>query len=326
MKRRPFCTLLGLMVLSVGLSQGALAEDKWPSKPIRLIVPMTPGGGTDILARQIAEKIGASSKWTIVVENKPGAGGNIGLDAVAKAAPDGYTIGMGQSSNLTVNQAIYPKMPFDAQKDFAPISLVAAQPVVLVVRADSPYRKMADLVSAAKAKSGSLTMASAGAGTIGHLSGELLADRAGVKFVHVPYKGIGPALTDLLGGQVDFTFSTPASVVGMLKAGKLRALAVSSARRVNILPGIPTIAESGYQGFVTESWYGLVAPKGTPAAVVTALNAEVAKALNNPAMVEKLVAEGGQPRWTAPKDFSALIKADQDKWGSIVRQADIKLD
>src|SRR5262245_27727791 len=227
LNRREFLKAVSAGSLA-SLAPIAFAQAKWPEKPIRLIVPFSPGGGTDTLARLVAEKLSAATKWTIVVENKPGGGGNIGMDAVAKAAPDGYTIGLGQTSNLAVNPTLYKSMPYDALKDFTPIAAVATQPVVLVVRADSPFKSLADLVNAAKAKPAEVSMGSAGSGTVGHLSGELLAREAKVKFLHVPYKGASPALTDVLVGSVQFAFLTVPSILPMVKANKMRALAVTS--------------------------------------------------------------------------------------------------
>ena len=326
MNRREFCRMTGASLLGGGFSPLVPGQAQWPDRPIRLLVPYTPGGGTDTLARLVAEKVGAAAKWTIVVENKPGGGGNIGLDAVAKAAPDGYTIGLGQTANLAVNPTLYKKMPYDALKDFTPIALVATQPVVLVVRGDSPYVTLADLVAAARAKPGDMSMGSAGAGTIGHLSGELLAREAKVKFLHVPYKGAGPALTDLLGGSVAFAFLTLPSVASMLTAGRLRALAVSSAQRINALPNVPTVAESGYKGFVTESWYGLVGPAKLPANIVVAINSEVNRILRNAEVIARLDAEGNEPLPGTPEEFASLIRTDHAKWGTIVRDSGITPD
>jgi tripartite-type tricarboxylate transporter receptor subunit TctC len=303
-----------------------MAQAKWPERPIRLVVPYTPGGGTDTLARLVAQRMGAATKWAIIVENKPGGGGNIGMDAVAKAAPEGYVIGLGQTSNLAINTTLYKKMPYDALKDFTPIGLVATQPVVLVVNADSPYKTLADLVNAAKGKPGQITMASAGSGTIGHLSGELLAREAKVKFLHVPYKGAGPALTDLIGGSTQFAFLTVPSILPMLKANRLRALAVSSEKRIAALPNVPTVAESGYKGFVTESWYGLVGPAKLPAPIVTSINTELNKILKEREVIERLDAEGNQPLGGTPEQFAALIKSDNAKWGSVIRDAGITPD
>jgi len=325
MNRRDFMKL-GSAVAVSSVPWQAFAQAKWPDEPIRLVVPFSPGGGTDTLARLVAEKVSAATKWSIVVENKPGGGGNIGLDAVAKAAPDGYTIGMGQTANLAVNPTLYKKMPYDALKDFTPIALVATQPVVLVVRADAPYKTLADLVSAAKAKPGDVSMGSAGSGTIGHLTGELLAREAKVKFLHVPYKGAGPALTDLLGGNVQFAFLTLPSIISMLKANRLRALAVTSQKRIAALPNVPTVAESGYKDFVTESWYGLVGPAKLPAAIAATINAEVEKVLKQPEVIAKLDAEGNEPLGGSADRFAARIKTDHAKWGTVVREAGITPD
>ena len=325
MNRRDFMKL-GSAVAVSSVPWQAFAQAKWPDKPIRLVVPFSPGGGTDTLARLVAEKVSAATKWSIVVENKPGGGGNIGLDAVAKAAPDGYTIGMGQTANLAVNPTLYKKMPYDALKDFTPIALVATQPVVLVVRADAPYKTLADLVSAAKAKPGDVSMGSAGSGTIGHLTGELLAREAKVKFLHVPYKGAGPALTDLLGGNVQFAFLTLPSIISMLKANRLRALAVTSQKRIAALPNVPTVAESGYKDFVTESWYGLVGPAKLPPAIAATINAEVEKVLKQPEVIAKLDAEGNEPLGGSADRFAARIKTDHAKWGTVVREAGITPD
>ena len=323
--RRTFIKLATAAAVAA-LPIAAFPQAKWPNKPIRIIVPFSPGGGTDTLARLVSEKLTAATKWTIVVENKPGGGGNIGLDAVAKAAPDGYTLGLGQTANLAVNPTLYKKMPYDALKDFTPIVLVATQPVVLVVKADAPYKTLADLVNAAKAKPGDLSMGSAGSGTIGHLTGELLAREAKVKFLHVPYKGAGPALTDLLGGNVQFGFLTLPSVASMLKANRLRALAVTSDKRIAALPNVPTVAESGFKGFVTESWYGLVGPAKLPASIVAVINSEVEKVLKQPDVIAKLDAEGNEPLGGTADKFAERIKTDHAKWATVVRESGITPD
>jgi tripartite-type tricarboxylate transporter receptor subunit TctC len=307
------------------LPAGAPAQS-WPAKPIRVIVPFPPAGGTDVLTRQLAEKISASTKWTLVIDNKPGAGGNIGLDALAKSAADGYTIGMGQTANLAINPSLYAKMPFDALKDFAPVGLVSAQPMVLVVAADSPYRSLADVVAAARAKSDALTMASAGSGTVGHLAGELFARKAAVKFLHIPYKGASPAVTDLLGHQVDIFFANTQSVMTLVAAGKLRALAVSSAQRIQALPAVPTISESGYKEFEAVTWSGLVAPAGTPGEIIAKLNAEIAKALARADLLERLTAEGSQPLGGSPQQFADFLRSEHAKWGVAVRASGAKVD
>jgi tripartite-type tricarboxylate transporter receptor subunit TctC len=248
------------------------------------------------------------------------------MEAAAKAKPDGYTIVMGQTANLAINPALFPKMPFDPLKDFAPVALVAAQPVVLVVRADAPFKTLADVVAAAKAKPSKLTQALAGNGTVGHLAGELLTRRAAIKLTNVPYKGAAPALTDLMGGQTDMMFATPQSVVSLIKGGKVRALAVSSAKRIPVLPDVPTVAEAGYAGFEVVDWKVLVAPAGTPPAVIKTLNAAVNKALAQPATMAQLLADGSAPMGGTPERAAALIKAEHARWGALVREAGIKLE
>jgi tripartite-type tricarboxylate transporter receptor subunit TctC len=306
-------------------ASGALAQTGYPAHPIKLIVPFTPAGATDVLSRLIADRIAANnSGWTIVIDNRPGASGNIGLDAVAKAKPDGYTLGMGQTANMAINPALYSTMPFDPLKDFIPVALIAEQPLVLVVPANSPWRTLADLVAAAKAKP--LLMASAANGTVGHLGGELFARRAGFTITHVPYKGAAPALADLMGGRTEFMLPTPQAALQLIKGGKLRALAVTASQRIPVLPEVPTIAESGYQDFVAIDWKLLVVPAGTPADIVSRLHAEVDKALQQPATLERLHAEGSGPMQGTLPQIAQFIKAEHARWGAVVREANVKLD
>lgn len=321
----PLSRAIGSLVL-LAASATAFAQPAYPSQPIKVIVPFPPGGGTDIVTRMVLDKVRASTGWTLVVDNKAGAGGNIGMDAVAKAAPDGYTIGMGQTANLAINPALYAKMPYDATKAFAPVATVAGQPVVLVVNSASRFKTLADLVNAAKAKPETLTMASAGNGTVGHLTGEVFTRQAGIKTNHIPYKGAGPAATDLLGGQVDYYFATPQAVISFVKAGKLRALAVSSTKRLPVLPGVPTIAESGYKDFNTSDWKMLVAPAGTPPEVLARLQAEVRKALARPDTITALQAEGSEPLASSSQEAITFLKAEQERWGNVVRTSNVKLD
>jgi tripartite-type tricarboxylate transporter receptor subunit TctC len=319
--RRSFCALVACAAAAPFTS---FAAGPYGSEPIKLVVPFPPGGGTDTVARVLAENLRVTTGWNLVIDNKAGAGGNIGMDAVAKA--DGYTLGMGQTANLAINPSLYPKMPYDAHKDFVPVAVVAKQPVVLVVRADAPYKTVAELVAAAKANPRQLTMASAGNGTVGHLTGELFAKQAGFAHVHVPYKGAGPATTDLLGGQVAYYFGTPEAVSSFIKAGKLRALAVSSGKRLPILPDTPTISEAGYKGFETGDWKMLVAPAGTPADVVARLNAEVNKSLGKPETIARLLAVGSLPGSGSPQQAAQLLQAEQQRWGTVVREAGVKVD
>jgi tripartite-type tricarboxylate transporter receptor subunit TctC len=304
----------------------AQAAGGWPARPVRLVVPFPPGGGTDATSRLIAEKFTSLLGWTMVVDNKPGAGGNIGIDIVAKAAPDGYTIGMGQAANLAINPALYARMPFDPLKDITPIVSVAEQPVVLVVRQDSPLKTLADFVAAAKANPGTLGVAQAGNGTVGHLAGEMLERRAGVQVLQVPYKGAGPAMNDLFGGQVPTYIGNTVSVMSQLSAGRIRALAVTSAQRISALPNVPTVAEQGYPGFAATTWLGLVGPAGMPADVVAKINAEAVKILARPDVKDKLAAEGSEATPGTPQQFAAYIRAEHAKWGALIREANIRIE
>jgi tripartite-type tricarboxylate transporter receptor subunit TctC len=312
------------LLCAMAMSMAAAHAQTYPRAPIRIIVPFTPGGGTDILTRILTNKISALTGWAFVVDNKPGAGGNIGMDAVVKVKPDGYTIGMGQTANLAVNPSLYPKMPYDALTQVAPVALVASQPAIIVVRQDSPLRTLADLVSAAKANPGSVSMASAGSGTIQHLAGELFGQMAGVKFLHVPYRGSAPALTDTLGGQTDFSFTNPPSALTMLKGGKMRALAITSARRLPLLPDVPTVAESGYPGFEAGDWKGVVTPVGVPAPVLDRLNGEVNRALHDAEMIKRLEEEGSDAMGGTPEEFARFLKAEHARWRDIVRATGAK--
>ena len=303
------------------------AQPAYPDRVINLVVPMPPGGGTDTVSRLLADKMGQLTGWSLVVQNKPGATGNIGMDYVARAQPDGYTLGMGQAANLAINPAIYPKMPFDPAHDFSLIGLVAAQPVILVVRANSPYKTLADLVADAKSKPpAELRLASAGNGTIGHMSGVMLARKAGIEFLHVPYKGAGPAITDLVGGQTDLYFITPQAAFPLMEAGKIRALAVTSLERLAALPAVPTVQELGYPGFEASAWTGLVAPAGLPVELVEKLNAQLQAVMQQPDLVKKLEVEGSQALGGSVSHFDAYMKQESAKWAEVVKAANIKLD
>jgi tripartite-type tricarboxylate transporter receptor subunit TctC len=325
MHRRSFCLRTGAAAVSALLPGLALAQN-WPARPIRLIVPFPPGGGTDVISRQLAERITNATGWAIVIENRAGAGGNIGLESVAKAEPDGYTIGMGQAANLAINPSLYPKMPYDPTKDFALISLVATQALVAVVSAKSPYRTLGELIAVAKDKPGSVTVAHTGNGTVGHLAGEVFARQAGIKVLIVPYKGAAQVVTDILGGQVDLLFGNPLAVMPLASAGLLHPIAVTSLRRLAALPEVPTVDESGYRGFEATNWSGLVAPARTPDAVVARLNAEVGAALRRREMVEKLAIDSSEPLASSPERFAEFLRAEHVKWGSLIRDAGIKLE
>jgi len=319
MKR--FC--LFLVALAFGFSAQA---QEYPTKPIKLIVPFPPAGGTDVLSRSISQSIMTNTKWVIIIDNKPGAGGNIGLDTAAKSPPDGYTIAMGQTANLAVNPTLYSKLPFDPLKDFEPIALVSSQPLILVVSTSSPWKTLKEFVDAAKASPGKLNMASSGNGTIGHIGGELFQRRAGIKMAHVPYKGAGPAVADLMGGSIDCFFGNTQAVGGLVTGGKLRPIATTSPNRLANFPDVPTVAELGYPGFEAATWSGLVAPVGTPKAIIDRLNAEANKALGNPEMKQRLYEDGSTPLGGSARDFAEFIKTENVKWGTAVREAGIKLD
>lgn len=317
--------LVRLLLLSVFAMGHGIAQN-FPDKSIKLIIPYTPGGGTDTVGRMMAEKISSDFKWTILVDNKPGAGGNIGMDLLAKSKADGYTLGIGQTSNLAINPALISKMPFDAINDLLPVALVAEVPMVLVVPINSPWKSLGDLINAAKAKPDFYKQATAGAGTVGHIGGEMLANRAAYKVSYIPYKGASPAITDLIGGQTDFMFATPQSVLGMIAGGKLRALAVTSANRVNALGKIPTVSEEGYKGFEATDWKVLVAPAGTPADVVRKINEAVQKALKSPALIAKLGEEASSPLYGDPATVAKYIRTEQQEWGAAIKASGIKLD
>lgn len=307
-------------------AMGAIAQPAWPDRAIKVIVPYTPGGGTDTVTRHLLDKVTTETKWTLIVENKPGGGGNVGLDMVAKSKPDGNTLGMGQTANLAINPALIPKMPFDPTRDLIPVALVAELPTLLVVRQDSPLKNLGDVVKAAKAKPGSLKQALAGSGTVGHLAGEMLAVKAGFTVLNVPYKGAAPAVTDLLGGQTDYMFATPQAVLGMIKGGKMRALAVTSTRRLSVLPDVPTVSESGYKGFEAVDWKMLVAPAATPAPVIRQINAAVEMALANPAFQAQLNAEGSAPLGGTSQKAADYLRSEQAEWSALIRTANIKID
>lgn len=323
MQFRRFIAALATCLL---LLPAAAFSQAWPNKPIRFIVPFPPGGGTDIFSRTIANKLGEALHTQVIVDNKPGAGGNIGLDAAAKSAPDGYTLVMGQTSNLAINPSLYAKVPFDPVKDFAPVSLIASAPLVLVVAPGAPWNSVADVVAAAKAKPGQLSFASPGNGTVGHLAGEMLSRSAGVKLVHVPYKGAAPAMTDLMGRQVDLYFASLGAGVAQVRGGKLRALAVTTRERTPALPDVPTIAESGYKNFDASTWYGVLAPAGTPAAIIGRLNAEITRMLQLPEVRERLASEGGEILGGSSERFASFLKAEHAKWSQIVKDSGARVD
>ena len=302
----------------------ASAQD-YPNRPIKLIVPFPPGGGTDILSRVVAQKLADNNKWTVVVDNRAGAGGNIGVDVAAKSPPDGYTLVMGQTSNLAITPSLRKTLPYDPVKDLAPIALVGQGPVAVVVRAESPYRTFAELLAAAKARPGTVTMASPGNGTVAHLAGVQIMNVAGVKFEHVPYKGAGAAMPDLLGGNVDFFMSSVPTVQSHVASGKVRALAVTSQRRSPVLREAPAIAEL-YPGFDAVTWFGILAPAGTPRPIIDRLNAEINKALQDPKVRETIAKEGGEVMGGTPGQMAEHIRREIASWAVIVKASGATVD
>ncbi|WP_198970112.1 Bug family tripartite tricarboxylate transporter substrate binding protein [Xylophilus sp. ASV27] len=323
---RRMALALGLALASTTAGTFAWAQAPYPNKPIKLIVPFPPGGGTDLLARTVAQKLSDTLKWTVIIDNRPGAGGNIGVDAVAKSAPDGYTLVMGQTSNLAVNPTLYPKLPYDPLKDLVPVVLVASSPIAIVVPPQSRYKSFADIVAAAKAKPDALTLGFSGNGTVAHLSGEQVKKAAGIQMQNVPYKGAAQAMTDVMSGQVDIYMSSVPTLLGHVNNGKLRAIAVTSATRSSELPQTPTLAESGYPGFDASTWFGILAPAGTPAAIVKTLNTEINKVLKQPDVAAKLKSEGGDVLGGSTEQFGALLKTDIVRWGQIVRDSGARID
>ena len=301
------------------------AQD-YPNKPIRFIVPFPPGGGTDSLTRLVANKLTETLKWNFVVENKPGAGGNVALDTTAKAAPDGYTLVMAQTDNVVLNPLLYSKLTYDPVKDLVPVGLVASGPAVLVVRADSPYKTLADVVAAAKAEPGKLTFASPGLGTVSHLISELWQKSSGMKLTHVPYRGLSQALPDVLSGQVDMYMGSIPTLQGHIKGGKVRALAVTTPKRSLVLPQVPTYTESGIPGVELASVWGVMAPAGTPEAVIQRINTELNKALQQPDMREKILASGAGVLGGSPQEMGALYTRDRQRLAPVVRDSGTKLD
>ncbi len=306
-------------------SQTSFAQN-YPNKPIRLIAPFSVGGGTDIFARTVGQALTDIYKWTIVPDNKPGAGGNLGIDAVAKSSADGYTIGLGQTSNLAINPSLYEKLPYNPTKDLTPVVLLASAPLVIVVPANSPYKNLSGIIKAAKQKPDEITYGSPGNGTVAHLTFELLQKTADIKLQHIPYKGASQATTDLLGGQIQLYASSIPTVLSQIKDGRLRAIAVTSLNRSTALPNIPTIAESGLKGFEANTWFGFVVPNGTPSAIVQELNKNINEVLTQPAVRAKLMSEGGDVLGGTSEQFTNLLSKDLVRWGKVVKNSNIKLD
>jgi tripartite-type tricarboxylate transporter receptor subunit TctC len=313
--------LLGLALCSItGFGQ------EYPVRPVRLIVPFAAGGGNDTVARVIAQRLTASLGQQVYVDNRPGAGGTVGADAAAKSPPDGYTLFLGGVGSHAVNPNLHASLPYDAVKDFTPIVLIASAPSVLVVHPAVPARTMQEFTALARAQPGTLNYASNGNGSAAQLAAVMYESMAGVRMVHIPYKGLAPALADLLAGQVQLMFSSMVAIVPQIKAAKLRALAVTGKTRSALLPDVPTIAESGLPGYEAGSWYGLLAPAGTPREIVLKINAETVKALNQAAVREHLASEGAEPIGGTPEEFAAHIKTELARIGKVIRDGRIKME
>ena len=318
--------LYGLVVLVGFLPAGVQAQTGYPARTIRFIVPFTPGGSADIFARPIAQKMSESMGQQVVVENRPGSGGVLGSEAAAKAPPDGYTIMMGLTANVAVNPALYAKLPYDPLRDFAPVTLVASAPYALVVPTSLPARNAKELVALARAKPGELAYVSLGSGSMGHLSGELLASTAGVRLLHVPYKTLGQAIPDLMSGQVQLMFLGIASAQPHVRAGKLRAIAVSGARRSPALPQVPTVMESGIRGFEVTGWYGVFVPTGTPQEIIARLHKEIVRALSLPDVRDRLSGEGAELVGNSPREFDGFVRSELAKWAKVVKLSGAKAE
>ena len=308
------------------LTLPAWAQDKWPSKPVTYIVPFPAGGTTDILGRLIGQKLGPVLGTTIVVDNRGGAGGSVGSELASRAPADGYTLLGGTVSSHAINVSLYPKLGYDPIKSFTPVALIGTNPVVLIVGQNSPFKTLKDVLAAAKAKPGSISSASAGSGTSQHLALELLGFKSGTQFIHVPYKGSGPAIQDVIGGQVDMMFDTTVVAGPHIQSGKVRALAVTSAKRLESLPNVPTVAESGVPGFEVLSWQAIFAPTGTPKPIVDRLHTEIVKILQQPEMQDRLKALGMQPANMSIDQFSVFQKAEVEKWAQVIKAANVKLE
>jgi tripartite-type tricarboxylate transporter receptor subunit TctC len=317
---RRACAIAALSLIACGAEAQA-----WPSKPVTLVVPFPPGGTTDVLARALAEKLTASLGQTVIVESKPGAGATLGADFVAKSKPDGYTLLMG-AVHHTIAPSVFKKLPYDLQKDFAPVTTVAMVPNVLTVSAANPAKTVAELVAQAKAAPGKLNYGSNGNGTAQHLIGTQFESANGIEIAHIPYKGSGPLVTDLIGGQVTMSFDTVTPVLPHIKAGKLKALAVTTGKRSSALPEVPTLAEAGVKGIDTGTWFGLLAPAATPKEIVARLNTDVVKLLAQPEFRKQLEAIGAEPVGNSPEQMARQIKDDSEKFARLVKDAKVVIE
>lgn len=318
----------GAAVIGVGLlaslTPAISSAETYPARSIKIIVPFPAGGGPDMIAREVATTVTSQQGWTIIIDNKPGSGGNIGMDAVAKAAPDGYTLVMGQTSNMAINPSLYAKLPYNPQKDLAPVGLVASAPLVIAVASNSPYKTLSDLLNAAKADPEGINYASSGSGTVAHLATEQLQRIANVKLTHVPYKGAAQGATDLIGGQIQMYISSVVTLSGHIKNGKMRALAVTSAKRSADLPNVPTVAESGFKGFEAVTWFGLAAPAGVSKDKLSKLNAAFNRALETPDVRKRLTEQGADVLGGTPEQFASLVRDETGRWAKVVKESGAK--
>ncbi len=318
-------TLRALLAVAV-LGLAAVPAEAFPTKQVKILVPQAPGGASDALSRIIAQKLGEKYGQPVVVENKPGAGGNIGTAEVAKAPADGHTLLLGYIGTHVINPHLYKDLGWHPVKDFTPVATLAAVPFVAVVNSSLPVKSTQELIALAKKEQGRLTFASAGNGSVNHLLGELFSSATGVKMTHVPYKGAGPALSDTIAGQVQLSFTSLPSAVGHIKGGRLRAIALTSAKRSESMPEIPTLAETGLPGFDVNPWFGLLAPAGTPADVVNQLNRDINEALRSADVKERFSKQGAVPLLMTPAEFAAQLKSDLDQWEKVVRESGAKID
>ena len=325
MQRRSVLHRFAFSALLLSAGAPALAQD-YPNRPLTVVVAFSAGGNNDLRARQLAAPVGAALGQTVITENKPGASGNIGHDFVARATPDGYTLGIGAMGPLTVNPSLFPKMTFDPARDLVPVVLIERAPLVLVTRADKPFKSVADVIGSAKAKPGSLTVGNAGLGGAHHLSAELLEDAAKIQVVAVPYKGGGPAATALLSGEIDMMFEQTYAALPSIQAGKIRALAVTSEKRLPSLPDVPTMTELGYPQVTVSNWLGVVAPKGTPQAVIKRVNEAYNKALALPDIREKIAGPGNVVGGGTPEEFGKFIAAETQRWSALIKAKNIKME
>ena len=314
---------LGLFATLLVVAAAAAADDAWPTKAVRLIVPFPPGGPADAIARIVGERLTARTQQPVIIDNRPGAGGNIGMALVAKAAADGYTLALAPAGNLTVNPFLYRDVPYDVGRDFAPVTVLAAVPNILVVHPSLPVPSVAELIDYARAHPGSVNFASAGNGSGAHLAGEWLQAQSGTKMTHVPFNGVAPAVTAVLGGQVQWMFGASSAVLPHVKAGKLIALAVASPRRLAAAPELPTMIESGFKDFEVTSWHSIVVPAQVSGAVITRMHGQLVAILAEPEVRARLAGLGAEPVGNTPGEFAAMIKSESARWGQIVRDAHI---